>query len=54
MRPRESSNQASVARLNAKRVKLDYDTRYKAAFKDATNLVAAAAANNTTAREPVQ
>ena len=53
-RPRQSSKQASVARLNAKRAKLDYDTRYKAAFKDATNLVAAAAANNTTAREPVQ
>ena len=53
-RPRRSSKQASVARLNAKRVKLDYDTRYKAAFKDATNLVAAAAANNATTREPLQ
>jgi hypothetical protein len=53
-RPRRSSKQASVARLNAKQVKLDYDTRYKAAFEGATNLVAAAAANNATAREPVQ
>jgi hypothetical protein len=52
--PRQSSKQASVARLKAKRVLLDYDTRYKAAFKDANNLVAAAAANNTTARYPVQ
>ena len=37
-RPRQSSKQASVAKLNAKRAKLDYDTRYKAAFKDATSL----------------
>ncbi len=38
---RQSSRQASIARLDAKRVKLDYDGRYKKAFKDATNLVAA-------------
>jgi hypothetical protein len=54
-RPRQSSKQASVAKLNAKRAKLDYDTRYKAAFKDATNLVAAGAASqSTTTSEPVQ
>ena len=29
-------NQKSVARLNSKRTKLDYDGRFKAAFKDAT------------------
>ncbi|KAI2511962.1 hypothetical protein MHU86_2478 [Fragilaria crotonensis] len=38
---RQSSRQASIARLDAKRVKLDYDGRYKKAFKDATNLVVA-------------
>jgi hypothetical protein len=38
---RQSSRQASIARLDAKRVKLDYDDRYKKAFKDATNLVVA-------------
>ena len=37
---RLSSKQAGVARLEAKRTKLDYDGRFKAAFKDATNLVA--------------
>jgi len=47
-RSRRSSKQASMARLDAKRVKLEYDRRYKEAFKDATNLVAA---NNT--GEPV-
>jgi hypothetical protein len=47
-RARLSPKQASAKRLQAKRTKLDYDTRYKAAFKDATNVVAA----NT--GEPVQ
>lgn len=37
---RLSSKQVSVALLEAKRTRLDYDERYKAAFKDATNLVA--------------
>ena len=37
---RKSSSQAAVERLDAKRTKLDYDSQYKAAFKDATNLVA--------------
>ncbi len=47
---RRSSRQASLARLEAKRLKTDYDGRYKAAFKDATNLVV-----GTNARvEPVQ
>ena len=46
---RQSSRQASVGRLEAKRVKLDYDGRYKIAFKDATNLVATNAKG-----EPVQ
>jgi hypothetical protein len=35
-----SKQQASVAQLEAKRTKLDYDGRFKAAFKDATNCVA--------------
>jgi hypothetical protein len=42
---RQSSRQASIARLDAKRVKLDYGSRYKKAFKDATNLVAVNAQN---------
>ena len=42
---RQSSRQASIARLDAKRVKLDYGSRYKTAFKDATNLVAVNAQN---------
>jgi hypothetical protein len=36
---RRSSSQASLARLEAKRLKTDDDGRYKAAIKDATNLV---------------
>jgi hypothetical protein len=40
-RARRSSKQASACKLQAKRSKLDYDIRYKAAFKEATNLVAA-------------
>jgi hypothetical protein len=47
-RSRLSPKQASAKRLEAKRTRLDYDARYKAAFKDATNLVAA------TTGEPVQ
>jgi hypothetical protein len=35
-----SKQQASVAQLEAKRTKLDYDGRFKAAVKDATNFVA--------------
>lgn len=38
---RKSSRQVSLARLESKRCKTDYDGRYKAAFKDATNLVSA-------------
>ena len=49
---RLSSRQKSVARLNSKRTKLDYDGRFKAAFKDATNLVAANRGIKGT--EPVQ
>jgi hypothetical protein len=49
---RRTPKQASAARLDAKRLKLDYDGRYKAAFKDATNLVAAGTAGNKTG-EPV-
>ncbi|KAI2493647.1 hypothetical protein MHU86_20900 [Fragilaria crotonensis] len=37
---RRSSKQVSIALLADKRSKADYDRRYKAAFKDATNLVA--------------
>ena len=33
--------QARAAKLEAKRLKMDCDGRYKEAFKDATNLVAA-------------
>ena len=40
-RTRRSPKQASIARLDAKRLKMDYEGRYKAAFKDATNLIAA-------------
>lgn len=39
-RSRKSSRQASLARLEAKRLKVDYEGRYKAAFKEATSLVA--------------
>jgi hypothetical protein len=46
---RRNPKQASTARLDAKQLKLDYDVRYKAAFKDATNLVAAGNKNG----EPV-
>jgi hypothetical protein len=49
---RRTPKQASAARLDAKRLKSDYDGRYKEAFKDATNLVAAGAAGNKNA-EPV-
>ncbi|KAI2506187.1 hypothetical protein MHU86_8222 [Fragilaria crotonensis] len=38
---RLTPRQASAAKLEAKRLKTDYDGRYKEAFKDATNLVAA-------------
>jgi hypothetical protein len=38
---RKSPRQASLARLETKRVKTEYDGRYKAAFKNATNFVAA-------------
>ena len=37
---RRSSKQVSIALLADKRSQADYDLRYKAAFKDATNLVA--------------
>ena len=37
---RLSSKQVSASLLEAKRTRLDYEGRYKAAFKDATNLVA--------------
>ena len=43
-RSRRSPKQASEARLEAKNFKDEYDARYKAAFKDATNLAAANAA----------
>jgi hypothetical protein len=46
---RRSPKQASIARLDAKRLKVEYEDRFKAAFKDATNLVAS---GNT--REPAQ
>jgi hypothetical protein len=39
-----------VARLDAKRVKLDYNCRYMEAFKDATNLVAVNATREPVAR----
>jgi hypothetical protein len=42
---RRSSKQVSIALLADKRSKADYDRRYKAAFKDATNLVAAGKAS---------
>jgi hypothetical protein len=38
---RRSPRQASIARLDAKRLKVEYEGRYKAAFKDATNRIAA-------------
>ena len=37
---RRSPKQASIAQLDAKRLKVEYDGRFKAAFKDATNLIA--------------
>ena len=40
-RTRRSSKQASEFRLKSKRIKVEYDDRYKAAFKEATNLIAA-------------
>jgi hypothetical protein len=45
---RRSPKQASIARLDAKRMRLDYEGRYKAAFKTATNRV------NEKTGEPVQ
>ena len=39
---RKTFRQASLEKLETKRTKTDYDSRYKAAFKDATNIVAAA------------
>ena len=45
---RKSPRQASVAKLEAKRVRLDYDHRYKEAFKDATNVVASRNAKGET------
>ena len=51
---RLSPKQASAAKLEAKRLKLDYDGRYKEAFKDATNLVAAATRSEGNKRESVQ
>ena len=38
-RTRRSSKQASECRLQSKRTKVEYNDRYKAAFKDATNLI---------------
>jgi hypothetical protein len=38
---RNSSRQSSVARLDAKVLRMDYGERFKAAWKDSTNLVAA-------------
>ncbi len=51
---RLSPKQASAAKLEAKRLKLDYDGRYKEAFNDATNLVAADTRSEGNKREPVQ
>jgi hypothetical protein len=45
---RKSPRQASVAKLEAKRARLDYDHRYKEAFKDATNIVASKNAKGET------
>ncbi len=50
---RQSPKQASAAKLEAKRLKLDCEGRYKEAFKDATNLVAAARSKGNKG-EPVQ
>ena len=50
---RKSPRQASTARLEAKIAKEEYDVLYKAAFKEATNLVAAAVAG-TIPSEPVK
>jgi hypothetical protein len=44
-----SPKQASLARLDAKQLKVEYEGRFKAAFKDATNLLAAGKTG-----EPVQ
>jgi hypothetical protein len=44
---RKSPRQASVANLQDKRVRLDYDGKYSRAFKDATNLVASKAKGET-------
>ena len=43
----KSPRQASVANLQDKRVRLDYDGKYSRAFKDATNLVALKAKGET-------
>ena len=40
-RTRRSSKQASEYCLQSKRTKVEYDSRYKEAFKNATNLIAA-------------
>jgi hypothetical protein len=50
---RLSPKQASAAKLEAKRLKVDDDGRYKEAFKDATNLVAATMSEGNK-REPDQ
>ena len=47
-RTRRSSKQASEYRLKSKQTKVEYDNRYKAAFKEATNLIA-----EKTTEEPV-
>jgi len=44
---RKSPRQASVANLQDKRVRLDYDGKYSRAFRDATNLVASKAKGET-------
>ncbi len=38
---RRSPKQTSITRLDAKRLKVDYEGRFTAAFKEATNLIAA-------------
>lgn len=50
---RKSPRQASTARLEAKIAKEEYDVLYKAAFKEATNLLAVAVAG-TIPSEPVK
>ena len=51
-RTRKTNSQASLARLETKRTKTDYDSRCKAAFKDATNIEAASrVASDVTGKE---